>query len=100
MLSWRFSLCGRANRPSRSLLFLVGTLFAIGCGSPVNPQTLGPILVCPTNLTAFSLDGNAAPITYEPPQVVAGEPPLRTKCSPESGTPFPLGTSTAACTTT
>ena len=56
--------------------------------------------MCPANLTAPSLNGNASPVIYEPPQVVAGEPPLRTICSPESGAIFLLGTSPVTCTTT
>jgi lysophospholipase L1-like esterase len=100
MLSWRFSLCGRAHLPRRSLLILFGAFVAAGCGGPTNPQTLGPILVCPANLTVHSLDGNASPVIYEAPQVVAGEPPLRTKCSPESGAVFLVGASTVTCTTT
>jgi lysophospholipase L1-like esterase len=100
MLSLRFSLCGRAHSPRRSLLVLFGALFATGCGSPTSPQTLGPILVCPANLTVQSPAGNAAPVVYDAPQVVAGEPPFRTKCSPESGAIFVPGTSTVTCTTT
>src|SRR4051812_23812485 len=79
----------------RSFLILIAGLIAAGCGGgPVTPQTLGPILVCPANLTVHSPDGNATAVVYEAPQVVAGEPPLRTKCSPESGSLFPLGNST------
>ena len=100
MLSFHFSLCGRAQPSRRSLFILFGAVLATGCGGPISPQTLGPILVCPVNLTVPSLGGNASPVIYEPPQVVAGEPPLRTKCSPESGASFLLGTSTVTCTTT
>jgi lysophospholipase L1-like esterase len=100
MLSLRFSLCGRAHVPRCSGFILLGAFLATGCGGPTSPQTLGPILVCPVNLTVQSLDGNAIPVIYEAPQVVAGEPPLRTKCSPESGAIFLVATSTVTCTTT
>jgi lysophospholipase L1-like esterase len=38
-------------------------------------------------------------VVYEPPQVVAGEPPVRTTCTPPSGSTFQLGTTTVACNT-
>jgi hypothetical protein len=56
--------------------------------------------VCPANVTAFSFDGNAAPVTYDPPSVIAGEPPLRIACTPASGTPFVLGNTTVTCRVT
>jgi len=51
-------------------------------------------------VTVLSADSNATPVIYEPPQVIAGEPPLRTTCSPASGSIFPLGASTVTCTVT
>ena len=51
-------------------------------------------------VTVQSADGNATPVIYEPPQVIAGQPPLRTTCTPASGTIFPLGASTVTCSTT
>jgi lysophospholipase L1-like esterase len=100
MLSLRFSLCGRDDSPRRNRFILLGAFLATGCGGPTSPQTLGPILVCPANLTVQSLDGNAAPVVYEPPQVVAGETPFRTACNPPSGSIFVLGNSTVTCSTT
>ena len=100
MLSLRFSLCGRAHPPRRSLLILFGALLATGCGGPISPQTLGPILVCPANLTVASPGGNATPVIYEAPTLIAGEPPIKTICNPPSGAIFVLGTSTVTCTAT
>jgi lysophospholipase L1-like esterase len=73
---------------------------AAGCGGPTSPSTLAPVLVCPTPVTHQSLDGNATVVVYEPPQVIAGQPPLRISCSPLSGTVFPLGASTVTCNVT
>jgi len=73
---------------------------ATGCGSPTTPQTLGPILVCPANLTVASLDGNASPVVYDPPAVIAGEPPLKIGCAPQSGSIFVVGNSTVTCSVT
>jgi lysophospholipase L1-like esterase len=100
MLSWRFSLRGRVLLPRRILLILVGAFLATGCGGVTTPQTLGPVLVCPANLTMQSADRNALPVFYDAPQVIAGEPPLSTKCSPQSGAIFVFGSSTVTCTTT
>jgi lysophospholipase L1-like esterase len=100
MLSLRFSLCGRVHFPRCSVSVLFGAFLATGCGGPTAPQTLGPILVCPANLTVVSLDGNATPVIYEPPQVVAGEPPVKTTCNPPNGAIFVLGNSTVTCTAT
>lgn len=86
--------------PRHSPIVLFGAFLATGCGGPTSPSPLGPTLICPVNLTVQSLDGNASPVVYDPPQVVAGEPPLRTRCSPESGANFLLGASTVTCTTT
>jgi lysophospholipase L1-like esterase len=56
--------------------------------------------VCPANLVAFSLDGNASPVTYEAPSVIAGEPPLRIACTPASGATFALGNTAVTCNVT
>ena len=52
------------------------------------------------NLTVQSLDGNASPVIYEPPTVIAGEPPLKIACTPDSGAIFVLGKSTVTCNVT
>jgi lysophospholipase L1-like esterase len=93
-------LVRQAHPPRRSLLILFGACLATGCGGPISPQTLGPILVCPTNLTVSSPGGNATPVIYEAPTLIAGEPPIKTICNPPSGAIFVLGTSTVTCTAT
>ena len=79
---------------------MFGAFVITGCGGPTSPQTLGPILVCPSPVRVTSADGNATPVVYEAPQVVAGEPPFRTSCTPPSGSNFLLGVSTVVCTVT
>jgi lysophospholipase L1-like esterase len=91
------SLGGTIRLQRRSLPVLVGALLVTGCGGPTSPSTLAPILVCPTPVTHQSLDGNASVVVFEPPQVVAGQPPLRIGCLPPSGTVFPLGASIVTC---
>jgi lysophospholipase L1-like esterase len=51
-------------------------------------------------VTFESPDGNAAAVDYEPPQVVAGEPPLKVSCAPPRGSVFPLGTTAVSCNVT
>jgi lysophospholipase L1-like esterase len=82
------------------LLILVAALSAVGCGGPTKPSTLGPILVCPAPWTVASTDGNATPVVYEPPSLIAGEPPIKQTCSPASGALFVIGNSTVTCTAT
>ena len=98
MLSWRFSLYRRARHPRHILAVLFGALFAAECGGLTAPS-LGPILVCPAPVTVQSADGNASLVTYDLPQVIAGEPPLRTTCAPPSGSIFPVGATTVICST-
>jgi lysophospholipase L1-like esterase len=99
MLSLPFILGGRFRSQRRRFAFLVGALLAAGCGDGlINPSTLGPILVCPMPQTVESADGSPVAVVYEPPQVIAGEPPLRISCSPLSGAFFSLGESTVSCT--
>jgi lysophospholipase L1-like esterase len=100
MLSLRFSLRRRSAFPWRSLVVVFGTLIITGCGGPTSPQTLGPVLVCPSPLRVTSLDGNATPVAYEAPQIVAGEAPFRSSCAPPSGSNFLIGVSTVVCTVT
>ena len=100
MLSLRLSLCGRAHLPRRSLFILFGAFLAAGCGGPTSPHTVGPVLVCP-NVALQSLDGNASPVIYDTPSVVAGESPISgPTCAPISGSIFLLGASTVTCTAT
>ena len=51
-------------------------------------------------VTVQSPDGGPIVVAYEPPQVVAGEPPLATTCAPSTGSIFQLGASTVTCSTT
>jgi lysophospholipase L1-like esterase len=96
----RFRLQVRLRFRRRGLLVLIATFIATGCGDGlVQPSTLGPILVCPMPVTVASPDGGGVAVVYEFPQVIAGEPPLRTSCSPASGTIFPFGTTPVTCTT-
>jgi lysophospholipase L1-like esterase len=66
----------------------------------VSPSTIGPVLVCPSPVTATSADGKATPVVFEAPSLIGGEPPIKQTCAPASGSTFPLGASTVICTAT
>jgi lysophospholipase L1-like esterase len=93
-------LCGRVHVPRRSISILFGAFIATGCGGPTGPQTIGPMLACPANLTVFSIDGNASPVIYQAPSLTGGQPPVTTTCNPASGATFVLGNSTVTCIAT
>lgn len=93
-------MCRRVHVPRRSIVILFGAFLASGCGGPTGPQTIEPVLVCPANLTVFSIDGNASPVIYEAPTLTGGQPPVKTTCNPASGATFALGNSTVTCTAT
>ena len=100
MLSLGFSLRRRSPFPWRSLIVVFGALTITGCGGPTSPPSLGPILVCPSPVRVTSTNGNATPVVYETPQIVAGEAPFRSSCTPPSGSNFQIGASTVVCTVT
>ena len=73
-----------------------------GCsGSPTAPPpppTL--VLTCPGTATVQSADGNPISMSFDQPQAVGGNAPVTTSCSPQSGSSFPVGTSTVNCQAT
>jgi lysophospholipase L1-like esterase len=97
----RLALCRRV-RVFRSSLILLVALVAPACGADglAAPTTIAPVIVCPTAVNAESGSGAPIPVTFEPPQVIGGETPLRLACTPESGTSFPIGTTPVTCTVT
>lgn len=71
-----------------------------GGGTSPTPPTNPPSIACPAAPAPVdSLDGSAQPVTYPPPTVTGGQPPINTSCLPISGSSFPVGTNTVTCTT-
>jgi lysophospholipase L1-like esterase len=67
-------------------------------GSPTQPQPPpGLSMTCPVNRSVQSPDGNPAPVTFDAPQTIGGSGGVTTTCTPQSGSQFPVGTSTVAC---
>ena len=51
-------------------------------------------------MTVQSPDGNAVSVVYETPTLIAGQARFSATCGPQSGSVFPLGASTVACSAT
>ena len=65
---------------------------------PAGADTLGPSLALPGDQTADA-DG-PTPVSYTTAAVDLGDPAPTVACTPSSGSLFPLGTTTVACTAT
>ena len=61
--------------------------------TPPPPLTIA----CPANVSITSPTGGATPVSYNPPQVSGGVPPLAVSCAPSSGSPFNVGNTNVAC---
>lgn len=64
------------------------------------PDTIIPYTSCPLNLTITSVNGQPRPVTYSPPEVFDNRFGATVTCSPQSGSSFPVGTSTVNCVAT
>lgn len=67
-----------------------------GVGPPPPPGA--PQIICIAPVSIDNVAGSSQDVTYAAPQVSAGAPPVNVTCSPASGTPFPIGETTVACT--
>jgi lysophospholipase L1-like esterase len=85
------------------LILFAGFLVSTCSSSPTNPTTDQPTgpqpeltLSCPAEVTTESLDGDPVSASFNPKV----EPPIsgvRVNCSPESGSEFPIGTTSVHC---
>ncbi len=57
-----------------------------------------PTITCPSPQTATSPDGNPVNVSYPPPTATDNCPGVTSSCTPPSGSPFPVGTTTVTCT--
>ncbi len=89
---------------------LVGAVLAVALlgvrcgGSPVRPTVPpppeAPKIGCPAAQSIQSLDGLPVSVTYAPATVVGGSLPITVACTPDSGSSFPVGSTTVICTVT
>ena len=60
-----------------------------------------PVITCPANVSALPQPGqNSAVVNYPPPTTSDNLPGVTVVCSPQSGSSFPLGSTTVTCTAT
>jgi lysophospholipase L1-like esterase len=65
---------------------------------PLTPDP--PRITCPAPLTAQSLDGVIATVSFTAPTVVNGKAPVTTNCTPSAGSAFSIGQKTVLCSAT
>jgi len=78
---------------------------AVACSSPTSvtpPPPVGPLsLACPGVTTATAALGTTTDrVTFAPPTLSGGTPPVTVSCLPASGSTFPLGSTTVTCQAT
>jgi lysophospholipase L1-like esterase len=59
-----------------------------------------PQISCPADVTLTGVAAPSQSVSYTPPTVTQGAPPVTTTCSPVSGATFPLGTTPVTCAAT
>ena len=72
------------------------------CSNPndPSPSTQPPTAACPANMSVGSVVGGSQAVSYPPPSVTGGAPPVSVACAPASGASFPVGPTTVSCTAT
>ena len=91
--------------PARSVLACALLLFitlGAACGRPPStPSPPGPpTIVCPASIERGGVLGGSEPVLFPTPSVSGGALPVVPVCTPASGSPFPLGSTTVSCTVT
>ncbi len=87
----------------RAPFFVTLALVAAGCthGSSTEPSDLTrATAACPAPIVTNSAAGQPVRVAFDDPQAARGIQPLTVSCTPTSGTNFPVGTTTVACTIT
>ena len=79
---------------------MIAAFLAVGCDGPEKPTPTpdAPAIACPANVTMRGVPGGPQPVTYTPPTVTGGAPPVNVTCTPGSGTMFSVGTTAVGCT--
>ena len=97
--------------PSSGSMFPVGTTpltctakdaanKSTSCTTVVLVTAAAPALSCPTIPSAVSPDGNPVVVNFASPTATGGAQPLTTSCTPQSGTKFPVGSTSVTCQVT
>ena len=96
--------CSKPFDP-RLVVVVLGAVLAARCSnSPTAPSTpppaAAPTITCPAPQTMPSPTGQPVAVNYAAPTVVGGATPVAMACAPLSGSKFPTGINTVACTVT
>ena len=92
----------KTHAASGLIVALVGACLVASCGdSTTAPTGSGPKLTCPASISQVSPLGAAVSVIYSLPTVTGGLAPLvGPTCTPLTGSSFPPGVNTVACTIT
>lgn len=91
------------TRSERALsIVLACCLLGGACSGPAGPviDPLPLTLSCPAPVMVSSASGQPVVAVYTAPNVSGGTRPMTTTCTPQSGSAFPVGSTTVSCTTT
>lgn len=93
--------CRRSTTCDGAFSVALACLLYGACSGPAGPTTRAPLsLSCPAAVTVSSASGQPAVAVYSAPSTTGGTPPETTTCMPQSGSAFPVGSTTVTCTTT
>ena len=94
----------------RAIFLYVILCLGVGCSGPTAPTpqpppppppippATGPVLTCPSPVSATTTTLGGAPVTYSAPTASGGTAPVTVTCTPASGSMFPIGTTQVSCT--
>lgn len=82
-------------------MFLAVGLFTVlsACsGKHPTAPSAAPTIACPADMHVEAAGGQTSfPVSYPSPTITGGKPPVSETCTPPSGQPFDLGTTTVSC---
>src|SRR5687767_10768532 len=86
-------------------LVVAAATFGAACSkSPAAPTPPPPVafdapgLVCPSDSTVDGVVGGGQAVSFPAPALTGGTPPVVVTCTPNTGSPFPLGPTNVVCT--
>ena len=85
LLAAAFSSCNKATGPTPQ---------------PPPPPPAAPTLLCEEGINRATINPDGLSISFPTPEARDGQTPVNVNCSPSSGSMFPIGQTTVACTAT